>query len=131
MNLKQASEQRIEGASIDDYAFEKLRGAFVSPIIANALSIPSFAVQIRDLSNTAVSFAVGADGDKLLQAHHKLKLTVKIPGTDTPSIISCRVRYRSRDGARFLYRCDYDWSGTLNALAVVEDLMAYTLHDAS
>lgn len=127
MNRNQASEQQLEAAPIDEYAAGQVRGAFVSPIIANVLFCPSFAVQIRDLSNVGVSFTVDADGDNLLQAHHQLKLSVKIPGTDAPCSISCRVRYRSRNGDRFFYRCDYDWSGTLDALGVVEDLMAYTL----
>lgn len=101
--------------------------ASVSPNAHGEAALLALPVVIHDISNVGVSLQVGPNDHAKLEAFDDLLLSLKLPGQQQPSTVFCRVRYRAvvSDGA--LYVCEYDWSATVDPLAVVEDLVGYML----
>jgi len=101
--------------------------ASVSPNASGTAALLALQVAIHNISNVGVSLRVSTNDHATLEAFDDLLLSLKLPGKQQPSIVFCRVRYRARVTDGVLYVCEYDWSATMDPLAVVEDLVGYML----
>ena len=84
-------------------------------------------VSIINISNTGVSFAVDAETDTILKAHSELRLMLERLEDGSVNKVACIVRHHSKSGGAYNYGCEYDWSATVDPLAVVEDFVTYLL----
>ncbi len=103
--------------------------ATVSPAGGGAASLQSFAATVRALSNSGLSLEVDADTDNVLQKHGELNVALALPGQDKTYNIACVVRSRDAEADSVIYSCEFDWSATMDPLAVAEDLLEFTLDD--
>lgn len=99
--------------------------ARVAPGHAGADTLTDFPVTIRDISSVGISFAVDATGDAALREHDDLLLHLVLPGRNGPQSVPCQVRHRSNHAGETYYGCEFDWSASAAALALIEELVAY------
>ena len=84
-------------------------------------------VSILNISNTGISFTVDQDTDNILKAHSDIRLVLERLEDGSVNKVACIVRHHSKSGDAFIYGCEYDWSATVDPLAVVEDFVTYLL----
>lgn len=85
------------------------------------------AVTILNISNTGISFTVDNDVDEILEAHSDIRLVLERLEDGSVNKVACTIRHRSKSDGMFIYGCEYDWSATIDPLAVVEDFVTYLL----
>lgn len=101
--------------------------ASVSPNASGAAASLALPIVVHSISNVGVSLRMGAHDHAVLEAFDELLLSLKLPGKQQPSVVSCHVRHRALDADGALYVCEYDWSATMDPLGVVEDVVGYML----
>ena len=84
-------------------------------------------VSILNISNTGISFTVDQDTDNILKAHSDIRLVLERLEDGSVNKVACIVRHHSKSGDAFIYGCEYDWSATVDPLAVVENFVTYLL----
>lgn len=102
--------------------------ASVAPIAGGPAALLEFESRVRKLTNVGISLSVSRDVDAALKPYEGIFVSLRLPGRSTTYHIACLVRHRSMaEDDHVLYSCEYDWSGTSDALGTVEDLLEYTL----
>lgn len=102
--------------------------ASVAPNTSGHAALLEFESRVRKLSNVGISLSLSRDADAALKPYEGIFVSLRLPGGSTTYHIACLVRHRSvAEDDHVLYSCEYDWSGTSDALGVVEDLLEYTL----
>jgi hypothetical protein len=96
-----------------------------APGHAGADTLTDYPVTIRDISSVGICFAVDAVADAALRAHDDLLLHLFLPKHKAAQSVPCQVRRRSTHGGDIYYGCEFDWSASASALALIEELVAY------
>ena len=92
-------------------------------------SLREYDVFVEALSNSGISLQLDPDVHRRLQSESELIVRLNLPGADKSYRIACLVKSRSESGDTYAYGCEFDWSATMDPLAVVEDLLEYTMND--
>ncbi|MEQ8493159.1 MAG: hypothetical protein RLW42_02955 [Gammaproteobacteria bacterium] len=82
---------------------------------------------MRKLSNAGLSLSLLREDAELLGGADELRVTLSLPGRTSSHAVACLVRHRAEHEGKVLLSCEYDWSATMDPLAVVEDLLEYVL----
>lgn len=101
--------------------------AVVSPDTHGPAALHSVGATVRKLSNTGLSLSLTRDDAALLVGADTLRVAFNLPGRDGTHRVTCLVRHRAEHAGLVLLSCEYDWSATMDPLAVLEDLLEYVL----
>jgi len=104
--------------------------AEITPSEVSDRSLRVYPVGVRNISNVGISLRLNAGANQALNGHDELSLTLRLPGREGVRRIACHVRHRLNEEAEFIYGCEYDWTATIDPLAVAEELLDFMLENA-
>ena len=116
---RRAKYRRVEDGANSALAARVARGH------AGADTLTDYPITIRDISSVGISFAVDPASDAALRGHDDLLLHLVLPGHKGPQSVPCLVRHRSTHAGDIYYGCEFDWSASATALALIEELVSY------
>jgi hypothetical protein len=110
---------------------EPTAGTSLAAAVMPLLSIPNnqllYPVNVRNLSATGICLNVGHDPDDFLRKQQEILLALRLPGQIEATNIVTKVCYRTSNDTEVFYGCKFDWSATVNAESILEELTEYTL----
>jgi hypothetical protein len=101
--------------------------ASVSPDVSGRAALQTVQATVRKLSNAGLSLSLAREDAELLAGADALRVRLSLPGQPGGHAVACLVRHRDEHAGQVLLSCEYDWSATMDPLAVVEDLLEYML----
>ncbi|MEQ8663703.1 MAG: hypothetical protein RLW62_23035 [Gammaproteobacteria bacterium] len=101
--------------------------ASVSPNVSGPAALLAVEATVRKLSNTGLSLSLLREDAEQLGGADELRVELSLPGRPGTHAVACLVRHRAEYEGAVLLSCEYDWSATMDPLAVVEDLLEYVL----